>query len=172
MPKSVKKAAIIPEASEENTVQPQPEEPKRKRKMSPEALEQLRIAREKAIEARRKAGQVNHELLEIRKEIKKEKLGDRVDEVETYHKIKQRVEDEVKANEIVSINNKLNDMYSKFDTFLQDREKRKQEKAIRKQEKNARQIAQELPMAISKQMLEEELKKEELARFRKRVFGY
>ena len=42
---------------------------------------------------------------------------------------------------------------------------------IKKQEKNARQIAQELPMAINKQLLDEELKTLKIERMRRRCFS-
>lgn len=152
--------------------QPEPEEPKKRtRKMTPEMLEKLRLAREKALEARKMSKGVNEELVQIRSEIKKEKLGDRVNEIETYKKLKERVDDEVKKNEIVLINKKLEDMYSRFDGFLQDREREKMEKEQRRNEKKAKEIVQELPMALSQKMLEEEIKRQELARFRKRHFG-
>ena len=170
MPRS-KQVAMIPEANEPIEEEEQIVEKRRTRRMTPEALDKLRLAREKAIEARKKSGQVNRELLEIRQEIKKEKLGDRVDEVETYHKLKQKVEDEVKANEIVHINKKLDDMYNRFNGFLEDREIRKREKALRKQDKTAKQIAHELPAVVSKQMLEQQLKEREMAIFRRNVFG-
>ena len=140
---------------------------KRTRTMSKEALDQLQRARLKAIEVKKNSKSVNAELGKIRKET----FDQKVDEIKTYKIIKQKVEDEVKANEIVSINNKLNDMYTKFNGFLEDRDKRKNEKMIKKQEKSARQIAQELPMAINKQLLDEELKKLEIERMRRRCFG-
>jgi len=144
---------------------------KRTRKMTPEALEKLRIAREKAIEARRKVKGVNEELVQIRSEIKKDKLGDRVNEIETYHKMKAKVEEEVKANEIVNINKKLEDMYSKFDGFLSDREKRKQEKSQRKQEKQAKDIVRELPNELARRMIDEQLKEHQIKQFRAKMFG-
>jgi hypothetical protein len=144
---------------------------KRTRKMTPEALEKLRIAREKAIEARRKVKGVNEELVQIRSEIKKDKLGDRVNEIETYHKMKAKVEEEVKANEIVNINKKLEDMYSKFDGFLSDREKRKQEKSQRKQEKQAKDIVRELPNELARRMIDEQLKEHQIKQFRSKMFG-
>jgi hypothetical protein len=39
-----------------------------------------------------------------------------------YKKLKSKVEEEVKQNEIVAINQRLNDIHSKFDGFLQDKE--------------------------------------------------
>ena len=144
---------------------------KRTRKMTPEALEKLRIAREKAIEARRKVKGVNEELVQIRSEIKKDKLGDRVNEIETYHKMKAKVEEEVKANEIVNINKKLEDMYSKFDGFLSYREKRKQEKSQRKQEKQAKDIVRELPNELARRMIDEQLKEHQIKQFRAKMFG-
>ena len=148
------------------------EEPKKRtRTMTPEALEKLKIAREKALEARRSVKGVNQELVQIRSEIKKEKLGDRVNEIETYHKLKEKVENEVKANEIVNINKKLEDMYTKFDGFLQDRERRKQEKAQRKDEKKTKEIVKELPNEVARRMIEDEIRSHQLNEFRRRMFG-
>jgi hypothetical protein len=146
-------------------------EKKRTRKMTPEMLEKLKVAREKALEMKRKAKGVNEELVQIRSELKKEKLGDRVNEVETYHKIKEKVESEVKANEIVNINKKLEDMYSKFDGFLQDREKRKVEKAQRKQEKQTKDIVRELPNELARRMIDEQLREHQIKAFRAKMFG-
>jgi hypothetical protein len=162
----------MPKSIDMEQVEIENKEPvKRTRKMTPEALEKLRIAREKAIEARRKVKGVNEELVQIRSEIKKDKLGDRVNEIETYHKMKAKVEEEVKANEIVNINKKLEDMYSKFDGFLSDREKRKQEKSQRKQEKQAKDIVRELPNELARRMIDEQLKEHQIKQFRAKMFG-
>ncbi len=144
-----------------------PIEKKRTRKMSPIALEKLKIARQKALEVKRQSSQVNNELEKIRTEIKKEKLGDKVNEVETYKKIKERVDEDIKNNEYVNINKKLeklDEMYSKFNGYLED-------KILRRQQKDHKKIVNELPMALSQRMLEEELRKQELSAFRKRMFG-
>lgn len=142
-------------------VQPQPVPKKRTRTMSKEALEALQKARLKAIEVKKNSKKVNEELEKVRKET----YGEKVHEVETYKKIKERVDSELKQNEIVNINKKLDDMYNRFNSYLD-------EKTKKKDAKKAYQIAQELPLTISKQLLEEELKKQELERFRKRIFGY
>jgi hypothetical protein len=163
--------AKIPVAVEEVKVQPveqvQPVKAKRTRTMTPEALEKLQKARELALKARREGKQINEEL----QQAKKESFSEKIDQVETYRKLKSKVEDEVKVNEIVSINKKLEEFNSRFDGFLQDREKRKQEKVQRKEEKKAREIVSELPRAISQKMLEEEVKRQELERFRRKMFG-
>jgi hypothetical protein len=130
---------------------------KKTRTMTPEMLAKLAEARAKAVEARKKSRGVNDELVQIRSEIKKEKLGDKVNEVETYHKLKAKVEDEVKQKEIVAINQRLNDMHSKFDGFLQDRQQRKVEKAQRKQEKSGKELARALPAELAKKMIQQEL---------------
>lgn len=164
MPKSSKQAAVVPGIQE---VEVASEPVKKKRTMSAEALEKLKLAREKAVEARKKSGEVNRELVQIRTEIKKEKLGDRVDEVETYKKIKERVDEEIKNNEYVNINRKLeklDDFYNKFTGYLE-------EKSRRQNEKKAKEIAKELPAALSQKMLEEELKRQEYLAFRKKYFG-
>lgn len=147
--------------------------PKKGRTMSAEMLEKLRLAREKALEVKRKAKEnnVNEELVKIRQELKKDKLGDRVNEVETYKKIKEKVDDEVKKNEIVAINQKLNELHSKFEGYLQEKATRRQQKAQAKEEMTAKEIVKELPAAISQKMLEEELKRQEMIRWRRRYFG-
>ena len=138
----------------------QPAKPKCTRTMSKDALEKLQQARLKAIEVRKNSKKVNEELEKVRKET----YGEKVHEIETYKKIKERVDNELKQNEILTMNRKLDDMYNIFNKYLDD-------KAKKKDSKKAHQIAQELPLAISKQLLEEELKKHELAAFKKRVFG-
>jgi hypothetical protein len=169
MPKQ-NKAAIIEMAKEEKEEPQHIDKPKRTRLMTPEALEKLKIARELALKSRREKAEIESKHKEI-----KETFGNKVHDVETFNTLKQKAkefaDDEVKKNEIVSINKKLEDMYSKFDGFLQDREKRKIEKAQRKEGKKASQIADELPRAISQKMLEEEIKKQELSRFREKMFG-
>jgi hypothetical protein len=146
-------------------------EKKRTRKMTPEMLEKLKIAREKALEVKRKSKGINEELVQIRSELKKERFGDKVNEVETYHKMKEKLESEVKANEIVNINKRLEDMYSRFDGFLQDREKRKQEKSQRKQDKQAKDIVRELPNELARRMIDEQLKEHQIKQFRAKMFG-
>jgi hypothetical protein len=81
------------------------------------------------------------------------------------------VESEVKANEIVNINKKLEDMYSKFDGFLQDREKRKVEKAQRKQEKQTKDIVRELPNELARRMIDEQVREHQIKAFRAKMFG-
>ena len=65
----------------------------------------------------------------------------------------------------------MEDLYSKFDGYLQEKVQRRQLKAEQKQQKKANQIVKELPAAVSQHILEEELKKIELARWQKRLFG-
>ena len=147
--------------------------PKRTRTMTPDMIEKLRIAREKALEARRmaKANNVDEELIKIRQEIKKEKIGDRVNEIETYKKIKEKVNEEVSKNEIVTMNQKLNDLHGKFEGYLQEKAVRRQQKTKAKEEMTAKEIVKELPLAISQKMLEEELKRQEMMRWRRKYFG-
>lgn len=164
MPKA-KVPVVIEEAKIQTT---EPVEPKKRtRMMTPEALEKLKRARELALKARKEGKQIEEELAVV----KKETFGQKVDQIETYKKLKEKVNDEVSKNEIVSINQKLEAFNSRFDGFLQDREKRKVEKAQRKDEKKAREIVSELPRAISQKMLEEEVKRQELERFRRKMFG-
>lgn len=172
----IKKVAIIPEAieqeqdheEEQNIVVKQPEPvKKRTRTMSAEALEKLKLARQKALEVKKVAKQINAEHEKVRKQT----YGEKVDEIETYKKIKERVDNELKQNEIVAINQRINDIHSKFNEFLADRQQRKIEKAQRKEQKRASEIARELPAAMSKQLLEQQLKEMELQRFKYNVFG-
>lgn len=142
-------------------------EEKKRKQLSPEALEKLKKARELALEARRNRAKIDNEHKEI-----KETFGQKVDEVTMYQKVKEKVDDEVKRNEIVAINKRLEEFTSKFDGFLQDREKRKQEKAVKKEQKHAREIVRELPVSISQKLLDEEIKKQELERFKRRIFGF
>lgn len=150
-----------------------PEPAKRTRRMTPEALEKLRLAREKALQLRKeaRAKNVDEELAQIKKELRKEKIGDRIHELDTYKAIKEKVETEVKANEIVQINKKLEDLYGKFDGYLADKAIRRQQKEQIRQEKKAKEIVNELPSAIQQKVLEEELKRQEIERFRRKYFG-
>lgn len=163
------KPAIIEEVKEVEQSKPKitEEKPKRTRVMTPEALEKLKKARELALRSKKEKKQIDEELGIA----KKETFSEKIDQVETYRKLKSKVEDEVKVNELSSINKRLTDMYSKFDGFLQDREHRKIEKAQKKQEKQAREIVAELPRHLSQRMLEEEVKRQELQKFRERMFG-
>ena len=170
MTKQYRKAVIEKlktEIETERIPEPEPEPIKTKRVLSEDALEKLKKARELALIARKKKAEIDAQHREI-----KETFGQKLNDVETFHKIKEKADEEVKKNEIVNINKKLEDIHTRFNSFLDDREKRKQEKAQRKQEKQAYQIAKELPMNLSKQMLQEELKKVELERMRKHIFGY
>ena len=160
------KKAVIP-VIDEAQVEQIPEKPKRTRTMTPEMLEKLKHAREMALKAKKEGKRINEELGIA----KKETFSEKIDQVETYHKLKAKVEDEVKKNEIVSINQRINDMHSKFDNFLQDRERRKVEKAQRKEQKSSKQIARELPAELARKMIQEQLREEQLKAFRWNTFG-
>ena len=149
MPKTVASKEVIEETAVNKIV----EKPKKGRTMTPEMLEKLKLAREKALLAKRDGKKINDEL----EKAKKETFSEKIDQVETYHKLKAKVEDEVKQNEIVAINQRLNDMHSKFDGFLQDRQQRKVEKAQRKQEKSGKELARALPAELAKKMIQQEL---------------
>ena len=144
-----------------------PEKQKRTRRMTPEALEKLKLAREKALQAKKNGKEIDEEL----QQAKKESFSEKIDQVETYRKLKQRVEDEVKQNEIISINKKMEDLHNSFQGFLQDRQQHKAEKALRKEKKKVEEIAQALPLSISQKLLEEEIKRQELIKFRAKMFG-
>lgn len=146
-------------------------EPKKKgRTMSAEMLEKLKVARELALKARREGKQIEQEHKEI-----KETFGNKLNDVETFQKLKKEAkdiaDDEVKKNEIVAINKKLEDLHSKFEGYLQEKTVRRQQKSSAKQEMTAKEIVRELPVAISQKMLEEELKRQEAVRWRKRYYG-
>jgi hypothetical protein len=143
------------------------EKPKRTRKMTPELLEKLKAARELALKAKKEGKQINEQLGQY----KKETFSEKIDQVETYKKLKEKVDDEVKKNEIVLINKKMDELYTKFDGYLQEKTQRRQMKEQRKDQKKANQIVKELPNAISQHILEGEVKKLELERWRKRMFG-
>lgn len=143
--------------------------PKKKkgRTMTPEMLEKLKKARELALKAKKEGKKISEEL----EQAKKETFSEKIDQVETYKKLKQKVEEEVKVNEIVSINKKLDELYGKFDGYMQEKAVRRQQKDQMKQERKAKEIVQELPLSISQKLLEEEIKKQELARWRKKYWG-
>lgn len=162
MPKKVIENEII-----EPVVNRTPEKPKRTRKMTPEMLEKLKVARELALKAKKEGKRINEEL----ETAKKETFSQKIDQVETYHKLKAKVEEEVSKNEIVAMNQRLNDIHSKFDSFLQDRELRKQEKAKRKEEKQTKEIVRALPAELARKMIQEELREDQMKRFRYHTFG-
>jgi hypothetical protein len=156
--------AVIEEVHTETKVV---EKPKRTRKMTPELLEKLKAARELALKSKKEGKAINEEL----NQAKKETFSEKIDQVETYKKLKEKVDEEVKKNEIVLINKKMDELYSKFDGYLQEKTVRRQMKEQRKEQKKASQIVKELPNVISQQLLENEVKKLELERWRKRMFG-
>ena len=160
------KKAVIP-VIDEAQVEQIPEKPKRTRTMTPEMLEKLKHAREMALKAKKEGKRINEELGIA----KKETFSEKIDQVETSHKLKAKVEDEVKKNEIVSINERINEIHGKFDNFLQDRERRKVEKAQRKEQKSSKQIARELPAELARKMIQEQLREEQLKAFRYHTFG-
>ena len=160
------KKAVIP-VIDEAQVEQIPEKPKRTRTMTPEMLEKLKHAREMALKAKKEGKRINEELGIA----KKETFSEKIDQVETYHKLKAKVEDEVKKNEIVSINERINEIHGKFDNFLQDRERRKVEKAQSKEQKSSKQIARKLPAELARKMIQEQLRQEQLRDFRYQTFG-
>ena len=148
----------------------QPEKPKKSRTMTPEMLEKLKHARELALKAKKEKAAIEQEHKVI-----KETFGQKVNDVETFktlkQKAKQEADEEVKKNEIVAINKRLEDLYGKFDGYLQEKAVRRQQKDQARQEKKASEIVKELPAAISKNMLEQQLKDLEVQRWRQRYFG-
>lgn len=151
--------------------EPEPEKPKRKsRVMTEEALEKLKKARELALKARQQKAAIEAEHKEI-----KETWGQKVNEVEAFQTLKKKAKEEadieVKKNEIVAINKKLEDLYGKFDGYLQEKTVRRQQKEQARQEKKASEIVRELPAAVSQRMLEQQLKDLEVARWRRQYLG-
>ena len=146
------------------------EKPKRTRVMTDEMLEKLKKARELAIKAKKEKAQIDSQHKEI-----KEKFGDKVNQVETFEKLKreakEKADEEVKKHEIVAINEKLEQLYGKFDNYLQEKTIRRQQKEQAKQQKKANQIVKELPAAVSKNMLEEQLKQLEIERWKRQYLG-
>ena len=124
--------------------------PKKGRTMSAEMLEKLKIARELALKSKREGKKINEEHEVIKNEIKKEPItqdgnkkesfSQKVNEIETYKKIKEKVDEEVKKNEIVSINKKLEDLHNKFEGYLQEKTVRRQQKTQAKEEMTAKEI--------------------------------
>ena len=92
--------------------------------MTPEMLEKLKKARELALLAKKKGKEINNEL-EV---AKKETFSNKIDQVETYRKLKDKVEDEVKRNEIVLINKKMDDLYGKINGYLEEKATRRKQK--------------------------------------------
>lgn len=159
------------EQVEQETIKPEDnsvkKEKKKGRTMSAEMLEKLKIAREIALKARQEGKKISEE----HENIKKETFGQKLNDIETYKKLKEKADDEVKKNEIVLINKKLEDLHSKFEGYLQEKTVRRQQKEQMKQERKAKDIVKELPLAISQKMLDEELKRQEMIRWRKRYYG-
>ena len=153
---------IIPEK-----VQPVQAIKKRTRTMTPEMLEKLKKARELALLAKKKGKEINNEL-EV---AKKETFSNKIDQVETYRKLKDKVEDEVKRNEIVLINKKMDDLYGKINGYLEEKATRRKQKEELRQEKKAKEIVEELPAVLSKKLLEDEIKNYQINYWRKKHFG-
>lgn len=171
MPSKKKQQEVaIEEMPEEPIKTVQNEKPKKTRTMTPEMLEKLKHARELALKARREKPKIEEEHKQI-----KETFGQKLNEVETFktlkQKAKQEADEEVKKNEIVSINKRLEDLYGKFDGYLQEKAVRRQLKEQTRQEKKTSEIVRELPAAVSKNMLEQQLKDLEIQRWRQRYFG-
>ena len=169
---SKKKAVQAVEAVEEKHIE-QPVndvKPKKTRVMTEEMLEKLKKARELALKARKQKAEIDAQHKEI-----KETWGQKVDNVETFKKLKEKAKEEadveVKKHEIVNINKKLEDLYGRFDGYLQEKTVRRQQKEQAKQERKTSEIVNELPAAMSKKLLDERLKELEIERWRKRYFG-
>ena len=91
--------------------------------------------------------------------------------METYRKLKDKVEDEVKRNEIVLINKKMDDLYGKINGYLEEKATRRKQKEELRQEKKAKEIVEELPAVLSKKLLEDEIKNYQINYWRRKHFG-
>lgn len=140
---------------------------KRTRQMTPEMLEKLRKARELALLAKKKGKEINEEL----QQAKKETFSEKIDQINTYKNLKSKVEDEVKRNEIVLINKKMDDLYGKISGYLEEKATRRKQKEELRQEKKAKEIVEELPAVLSKKLLEDEIKNYQINYWRRKHFG-
>ena len=148
---------------------------KQRKKLSKEALDKLQNARVQALEKRRAIKKTNEELGLIKQKepsIGSKKLTDANNEIEVYKKIKERVDNELKTNELTNIKNGMVSMMDKFNNIDTNLSSYIQERKLKSDAKQKRQVLNELPSSISKNILNEELKKMELDRFRKAMFGF
>ena len=147
---------------------------KQRKKLSQENLDKLQNARIKALEKRRELKKANEELNIIKiKEpsIASKKLTDTNNEIEVYKNIKNRIDNELKTNELSYLKNNMENMISKFNNIETNLNSYIEERRIKKEVKQKKKLVNELPNSISKNILNDELKRIELARFRKEMFG-
>ena len=145
---------------------------KQRKKLSEESLNKLKNAREKAIEKRRELKSTNEELNNIKKkENLTKKISDNDAEIEVYKNVKNMVEQELKTNELSYLKNNMENMISKFNNIETNLNSYIQERREKKEVKQKKQLVNELPNSISKNILNDELKRIELSRFRKEMFG-
>lgn len=144
---------------------------KERKKLSPESLEKLQKARILALEKRRELKPIKDAVKEAKKELEID-MNNPINELEAYTRVKKKVDEELKTNEIVGINERMNKMLeqfnhidSKLNTYIDD-------KNMRREMKQKQQIMSGLPTAVSRQMLEEELKRVEMDKFRRNIFGW
>ena len=115
--------------------------------MTPGALEQLKRARETA--------------LTNKKKLMEERAMNTPVENPTTSKPKNN------PSNIDVLNQKFEILTGKFNQFLDDKAKRREQKQDLKKK-----YQDELPGKVNKSLLENELKERELAAFRKRMFGF
>ena len=145
---------------------------KQRKKLSEESLNKLKKAREMAIEKKKLLKSTNEELNNIKKkENLTKKITDNDAEIEVYKNVKNRVEQELKTNELSYLKNNMENMINKFNNIETNLNSYIQERREKKEVKNKRQLVNELPNNISKNILNDELKRIELSKFRKEVFG-
>lgn len=172
MPHKKIKQEAIEDINEDEPVKiieppPSPAVKKKGRTMTPEMLEKLKKARELALLSKKKGKEINDEL----QQAKKETFSDKIDQINTYKNLKSKVEDEVKKNEIVLINKKMDDLYGKLNGYLEEKAIRRKQKEEMKQDKKAKEIVEELPAVLSKKLLEDEIKNYQINYWRKKHFG-
>ena len=112
---------------------------KQRKKLSQENLDKLQNARIKALEKRRELKKANEELNIIKiKEpsIASKKLTDTNNEIEVYKNIKNRIDNELKTNELSYLKNNMENMISKFNNIETNLNSYIEERRIKKEVKN------------------------------------
>ena len=91
---------------------------KQRKKLSDESLNKLKKAREMAVEKKKLLKSTNEELNNIKKkENLTKKISDNDAEIEVYKNVKNRVEQELKTNELTYLKNNMENMISKFNNI-------------------------------------------------------
>lgn len=136
---------------------------RKKKVMTQQMRDQLALARKKGMEKRMENAQAKRKV----KEIKEYKINEVKTESERYEKIKDKVKEDLSVNNWDSIQKHLENInlrMSKFDQYVEEKKKHRQEKTTRE-------TLRELPQVVSEGLLKEQLKQYELDQFKRRVFG-